>query len=92
MTLPLACVFLLSGRGTPRRSSDIMASFDEYLREGRLFEDYDKATLLEKQEVYNNWLRLKNLPTIAPGNVRPRLLSASMLNFESPTLHCLILA
>ena len=73
-----------------RRASDMMASFDEYLRDGRLLEDYNKATLLEKQEVYNNWLRLQNLPTIAPGNVHPRLLNASMLNFESHTLHCLV--
>ena len=48
-----------------------MASFDDYLREGRLFDDYNKATLLEKQEVYNKWLELKNSQR-APGTTHLR--------------------
>ena len=55
----------------PTSYLNIMASFDDYLREGRLLDDYNKATLSEKQEVYNNWLKLNN-PQTAPGDIHLR--------------------
>ena len=58
-----------------------MASFDDYLREGRLLDDYNKATILEKQEVYNNWLKVKN-PQPTPGN---------MTLHASPDAYCYII-
>ena len=79
-----------------RRASDMMASFEEYLREVRLPVAQFDSMSLEKQEVersrYIKWLELRSQPTIVPGNARPRLLSALTLNYESSTLHCLILA
>ena len=85
-----------STRGISLRSSDIKASFDDYLREVRLPVAQFDSMSLEKQKVergrYIKWLELRSQPTTAPGNDHPRLLSASMLNFESSTLHCLILA
>ena len=44
-----------------------MATFNDYLRGGLLLDDYNKATASERQEIYNNWLKLMNQDP-APGN------------------------
>ena len=82
-----------------RRSSDTKASF--------AFKDYLADIMVSKKEFeglpagikeryridgYSKWLELKNQQSIAPGNVHPRLLSASMVNVESSTLDCLVRA
>ena len=40
-----------------------MASFDDYLREGRLQEDYIRASILEKQEFFKSALELPQIKT-----------------------------